>query len=103
MRKARVFVKEILAGELVEEGKRHSFVFIYLDDYDGPPISLTMPVRKEPYFFDAFPPFFEGLLPEGFELHALLKEKKINKNDYFRQLTTVGQDLVGYVTVEGVQ
>lgn len=100
MRKAKVYVKGSYAGELVEQQRRVHYEFTYAEDYQGPPVSLTMPVRKETFRYDDFPPFFEGLLPEGFELRALLQTKKINKNDYFKQLVTVGQDLVGYVTVE---
>jgi serine/threonine-protein kinase HipA len=100
MRKAKVYVKGIYAGELLERQLKTNYEFTYSTSYQGPPVSLTMPVRKEPFYFENFPPFFEGLLPEGFELRALLQTKKINKNDYFKQLVTVGQDLVGYVTVE---
>jgi serine/threonine-protein kinase HipA len=52
------------------------------------------------YLFETFPPFFEGLLPEGYQLDALLRKAKLDKNDYFSQLVTVGRDLVGSVTVE---
>jgi len=58
-----------------------------------------MPVRSEPYEFDRFPPFFDGLLPEGAQLEALLRTAKIDRDDPMRQLLTVGGDLVGSVTV----
>lgn len=59
-----------------------------------------MPVRTEPYTYRKFPPFFEGLLPEGYQLEALLKKAKLDRHDYFGQLIQVGADLVGSVTVE---
>jgi len=41
------------------------------------------PKRDEKEFvFDRFPPFFDGLLPEGLLLEGLLKLRKINKFDY---------------------
>ena len=80
-------------------GRGHSIVS-YLADYHGPPISSTMPVRAETYEYDGFPPFFEGLLPEGIQLEGLLRQAKIDKTDYFGQLVTVGGDLVGAVTIE---
>ncbi len=46
-----------------------------------------------------FPPFFDGLLPEGILLEGLLKQRKIDKYDYFSQIVAVGNDLVGAVTV----
>jgi len=39
--------------------------FKYDDGYSVPPVSLTMPAKKEEYTFDRFPLFFDGLLPEG--------------------------------------
>ncbi|KTD45511.1 HipA protein [Legionella rubrilucens] len=99
MRKAYVSVHGIRAGILEElEGKKYQFT--YLNDYQGAPVSLTMPLTKRRYDFDVFPPFFEGLLPEGIMLEALLRKYKIDKNDYFSQLLIVGQDVVGAVTIE---
>ena len=88
----------VAAGILTEE-RPDRYVFRYHDSYDGPAISLTMPLRKEPYIFDEFPPFFEGLLPEGGQLMGLLSIRKIDQDDYFQQLVATGGDLVGAVTV----
>jgi serine/threonine-protein kinase HipA len=98
MRKALVKMHDVKAGILSEEN-RNSYIFQYEKDYYGPSISLTMPVKSEPYFFEEFPPFFEGLLPEGIQLEGLLKIHKIDREDYFKQLITTGADLVGAVTV----
>ena len=86
------------AGILTEraEGGWH---FTYLPEYKGPPVSLTLPCREEPYDFPGFPAVFEGLLPEGPQLEALLRQHKIDRHDAFRQLVTVGADLVGSLTV----
>lgn len=90
MRIAEVFFADDQAGIFteLEEGKK--FRFQYGPNYNGPPISLTMPVREEPYLFDDFPPFFDGLLPEGFQLEALLRQKKLDRTDKFGQLLVVG-------------
>ena len=61
-----------------------------------------MPLRKLGYEFESFPPFFEGLLPEGYQLEGLLKFGKIDRNDFFSQLMAVGDDLVGNVTVKEI-
>ena len=55
---------------------------------------------KKKFSFDGFPPFFEGLLPEGIMLEGLLRQLKIDANDYFSQLLATGKDLIGAVTVE---
>ena len=75
--------------EKLEDGK---YQFTYHPDYQGAPVSLTMPLTNKIYEFDKFPPFFEGLLPEGIMLEALLRKYKLDRNDYFGQLIKVGQD-----------
>jgi len=102
MRKVKVFVKGIEAGFLIEFVQGKEYVFEYLDDYAGPGVSLTMPVKEKVYKFDKFPPFFEGLLPEGIQLEGLLKIRKLDRYDYFPQLIAVGEDMVGVVTVKEV-
>lgn len=98
MRRAEVLVHGSLAGHL-EQTADAGWQFAYVDAYDGPPVSLTMPVQAEPYRFDTFPPFFDGLLPEGMMLEGLLRAAKIDRGDYFGQLVAVGADLVGAVEV----
>lgn len=98
MRKARVFFDKLSAGLLVEEGDR--YVFEYFPDYKGPSISRALPREKGRFEFSVFPPFFDGLLPEGVNLDLLLKKTKIDRNDPLGQLLAVGRDLVGAVTVE---
>ena len=100
MKKAKVFVDGVLAGLLLEIEKSRSYEFHYLDTYQGPSISLTMPLTQKIYAFDSFPAFFEGFLPEGLMLEALLKKRKLSEDDRFEQLLVVGKELVGNVTVE---
>ena len=100
MRRAKVLVHGNPAGILEEQVQGKSYHFYYLPEYEGPPVSLTMPVLNREYNFDNFPPFFEGLLPEGYQLDSLLRKMKIDRNDFFGQLLIVGGDTVGAVTVE---
>lgn len=103
MRKARVFVNGVLAGELHEVEKNKRFCFVYLKEYQGASISLEMPTTQLVYEYDRFPPFFEGLLPEGMMLEGLLRYAKIDRNDFMSQITAVGGDLVGNITVEAME
>jgi serine/threonine-protein kinase HipA len=96
---ATVYVNNIEAGFLLPLGN-NSFSFNYKKNYQGDAISLTMPVRLEKYVFEKFPPFFEGLLPEGLMLEALLRKYKIDRNDLFKQLLIVGEDVIGHVSVK---
>ena len=100
MRKAKVFVKGTEAGVLSEIRYGTQYAFEYLDEYNGLEISRTMPIKLKKYNFNKFPPFFDGLLPEGIQLDGLIKLKKIDKYDYFSQLLAVGEDLIGVVTVK---
>lgn len=99
LRRAEVCQAGELAGYLGEVSGG-GWSFTYLEAYQGHPVSLTMPVRGEPYRFSSFPPVFEGLLPEGPQLEALLRMHKIDRSDTFRQLVIVGADLVGSLTVK---
>lgn len=98
MRKAVVYAHGKRAGILMELSPTE-YRFDYDDDYRGQAISLTMPVNEKRFSFNGFPPFFEGLLPEGIMLEGLLRITKIDQKDYFSQLMATGTDLVGAVTV----
>ena len=96
-RRLLVSCQGIACGTLVQTDGLYTFT--YFEDYVGPPISLTMPMQKAPYIFHRFPPFFDGLLPEGGQLEALIRQNKIDAHDYMAQLEAVGSDMVGAVTV----
>jgi serine/threonine-protein kinase HipA len=102
MRRAKVFVDGIEAGVLEELKQSTEYVFRYLESYRGIPVSLTMPVETREIHFDRFPPFFDGVLPEGVMLDGLLRQRKIDKDDLFSQLVAVGNDLIGSITVEEI-
>lgn len=97
MRCANVYVHDVLAGTLEQDDGR--WLIRYLKGYEGPPISLRLPVSDHAYEFDSFPPFFDGLLPEGVMLEGLLRARKLDRDDYLGQLIAVGEDLVGAVTI----
>lgn len=99
MRQAKVYMNKTLAG-ILKEMPNNQYIFTYEENYDGAPISLTMPIQKNLYEFKGFPPFFEGLLPEGHLLEGLLRKYKLDSNDYFGQLLIVGKDVVGAVSIE---
>jgi len=103
MRRVRVEVNAVPAGSLEELQAGSEYVFHYDEGYSGPAVSLTMPTLTREYTFASFPPFFDGLLPEGAQLEALLRLNKIDRNDLFSQLVAVGRDLVGAVTVTATE
>ncbi len=97
-----VRVNKVLAAHLIEIERGRSYEIKYLIGYSGQPISLTLPVHERVFVFDRFPPYFDGTLPEGYQLDALLRRTKLDRTDYMGQLLAVGADLVGNVTVEPV-
>lgn len=99
MRKAEIHQLGKFAGTLEEVDRKH-YRFTYSPGYAGEPVSQAQPVRAAAYEFDKFPPVFEGLLPEGVQLEAMLRQHKIDQDDMFQQLLLVGQDVVGSLTVK---
>lgn len=102
MRKAIVLVHGKRAGVLTEISSSE-YHFEYDENYKGDSVSLTMPITDKKYEFNSFPPFFEGLLPEGIMLEGLLRIAKIDQKDYFSQLVATGNDLVGSITIKLVE
>ena len=67
MRQGCVFCNGIAAGIITED--EQGFSFSYNEDYlslpDAQPVSLTLPLRREPYVNNMMFSFFDGLIPEG--------------------------------------
>ncbi len=95
-----------LRGKLVGtiEEQEGQTVFTYLPEWlarpDSAPISLTLPLREEPYVSQGLHPFFENLLPEGWLLDVATRKLKISKDDAFGLLLATCGDCVGAVEIE---
>ena len=85
--------------ELPGGGSRFSYDADWVKRPGAIPISLTLPVREEPYVSRTLHPFFENLLPEGWLLEISTKKLKIAKDDAFGLLLALGADCVGAVEV----
>lgn len=100
--RVNILYKGILAGNLSETDE--GYVFSYTDEYlqkeEAKPISLTMPLRAEPYKSNVLFPFFDGLIPEGWLLDIAVDFWKIQANDRFQLLAATCRDTIGAVTVE---
>ncbi len=103
MRRSEVFVNNISAGYFEEKQKGEEYVFVYHKSYSGEPVSLTMPLKEKIFNSKNIFPFFEGLLPEGPQLESLLRIMKIDRDDLFSQLISVGRDTVGAVTIKEIE
>lgn len=98
-----------LAGErvgLLEEtpaGSRFTYDAAWLTRPAALPISLTMPLRREPYDSRGLHPFFENLLPEGWLLELSTAKLKIAKDDAFGLLLATCADCIGAVEIRAAE
>jgi HipA-like protein len=100
-RRGVIFLAGQRAGILEEtsEGTRFTYDASWLTRPDALPISLTMPLRAEPYESRGLHPFFENLLPEGWLLELSTAKLKISKDDAFGLLLATCADCIGAVEV----
>ena len=94
-RKAEVYYSEQLAG-IIEETEQ-GYKFTYNADFikNGMPVSISLPLRKEPFESSELFSFFAGLLPEGWYLDIVSKSTKTDKNDKFGLLLATCKDTIG--------
>jgi len=99
---ASVLYDGMLAARLSETDD--GYVLEYDGDYlqraESKPISLTLPMRQEPYRSKVLFPFFDGLIPEGWLLAIAVNHWKVKANDRFELLVNTCRDSIGAVTVE---
>ncbi len=88
-------------GTLWESGRTVTFQYdvAWVNRRDSVPVSLTMPVRAEPYITEGLHPYFENLLPEGWLLEIATKKLKIGKDDAFGLLLATCADCIGAVEI----
>lgn len=100
LRNAQVFYNEELAGYISETAD--GYLFQYHKDFlkKNIPISISLPIREEPYESRELFSFFRGLLPEGWYLDIVTATQKVDREDLFGLLIcTTGVDTIGAVTV----
>jgi len=88
-------------GTLTEEDRTVTFQYdeAWLQNKKAVPVSLTLPLRSEPYTTDGLHPFFENLLPEGWLLEIATSKLKISKDDAFGLLIATCADCIGAVEI----
>jgi serine/threonine-protein kinase HipA len=88
-------------GSLSESGRTVTFVYdpAWLAKGDAVPVSLTLPLRSEPYVTEGLHPYFENLLPEGWLLEIATTKLKIGKDDAFGLLVATCADCIGAVEI----
>ena len=79
--------------------------FTYSEDYlaqsAARPISISLPLREEPFGPEQTGNFFEGLLPEGFLRRKVAENNRADNNDYFSLLELLGAECLGAIQIKG--
>jgi serine/threonine-protein kinase HipA len=96
-RVADVYVRDVLAATLTRDENATTLRYV-----DGDPATIGFAMAPGNVIVSpagSVPPFFAGLLPEGFRLTALLRRAKLSSDDLFGLLLAVGADCIGDVAV----
>ncbi len=98
-RKATVYVQKMPAGRLeeTEDGYRFAYFPEYCDREGAIAVSLTLPLRMEPYSSKVLFSFFDGLIPEGWLLRVTQETWKLDYRDRFGVLLAAGNWTTGTV------
>lgn len=104
MRQGEIWVNSQLAGVLTEDDNGYCFKYQqeYLKQEKALPVSLTLPLQKEPFHTENLFPFFDGLIPEGWLLDIAHKNWKINPRDRMGLLLTTCRDCIGNISVRSI-
>lgn len=101
-RRGKVLFGNVYAG-VIEEKDTGEYVFSYDAGYlrraDAEPVSLTLPLRNEPYVAEDLFPFFDGLIPEGWLLNLVAQNWKLDPGDRMALLLAACRDCIGAVSV----
>lgn len=99
--KAQVKMHGRVAGLLEREGDTVRFQYdeAYLK-LRQPALSLSLPLREQPFESKGLPPYFSGLVSEGWLKRVQATEQRIDPTDDFSLLVHNGNDLPGAVTIE---
>lgn len=96
-----VLIDKAPVGYLWLDGRKR-FCFRYNSEWiagSGVPLSLSLPLRDEPYLDDESHPFFANLLPEQKIRDMVARNLGISSNNDFGLLERIGGDCAGAVSL----
>lgn len=104
-REGQVFFKDKLAGMVWQDENGYGFQYHedYLNDKKPQPVSLTLPLKPEPYLSKTMIPFFDGLIPEGWLLNIAIKNWKLDNRDRMGLLLAACKDCIGAISIEAIE
>ena len=102
IRQANVYFNNHKAGVLEKNKKGYKFTYNKKFMTMKKPISISMPIKDEPYENEELFPFFTGLLPEGWYLELICATLKIDRNDNFSILLKTCGETIGAISIREI-
>lgn len=102
MNKLYVYINGIPAGELwLDDQNRFCFQYSkqWLEEQNSFHLSISLPLREEPFLNDSCYSYFTNLLPESKVLTTLSQKLGIAEEDKFSLLRAIGGDCAGAVSL----
>lgn len=102
---ARVYYNGRPTGILSKIKNKYTFTYdeTYLNKNGSRPVSITLPLRAEPYESENLFPVFINMLSEGANKRLQCLMLKIDENDYFSLLlATTIEDSIGPITIQKI-
>lgn len=101
LKRGKVFIEKQFVGLIEQKEGGYAFTYDekYLKSENAKPISITLPLRKEPFEQKTMLPFFDGLIPEGWLLNIITENWKINPRDRMSLLLLACKDCIGNVSI----
>ncbi len=100
--KLNVFVNQLKAGELwLDQQRRFCFQYDknWINSQVSHRLSVSLPLREDPYLADDSYSYFTNLLPEGKILNVISRKLQIPVSNQFELLKAVGGDCAGAVSL----
>ena len=91
--------KPCLIGRISPNESIFEYDASYLESPDAQPLSLSLPLRQEPFKEAHFKPYFEGLIAEGAARRTLAAELQTSESDYLSILELCGRECIGDIVV----
>ena len=100
-----VYWNDRLAGVIRETDEGYEFAYDHewLGSPNNEPISLTLPIRPEPYRSRTMIAFFDGLIPEGWLLSIAVRNWKLDPRDRMGLLLVACKDTIGAVSIRPLE
>jgi len=101
--KLHVYIDKVFAGTLEQNINGGALSFIYDSEYilskNHSRLSISLPVRPEPFDDKVVRAFFSGLLPDNEQLDLLAKQLKASPKNPFAILSKIGRDCAGAIEI----